>query len=123
MARAYWLSLAVEDVSPQGNRDKTSCQVCSIKSVFSPFWSILSASSQDGDEGPLRGWWADQERRWASVVVGDWRCSVMMELVGSAASSCNKHGKTFKWRAQRGRSASSLAQLEAIFIKASMCSQ
>lgn len=45
----------------------------------------------------------------------------MMELVGSAASSCNKHGKTFKWlggRAQRDRLASSLAQLEAIFIKA-----
>lgn len=37
----------------------------------------------------------------------------MMELVGSAAPSCNKHR-----RAQRGRLASSLAQLEAIFIKA-----
>lgn len=44
----------------------------------------------------------------------------MMELVGSAASLCNKRGKTFKWlgrRARRGRFASSLAQLEATFIK------
>jgi hypothetical protein len=110
--------------------------MCSIKSVFSPFWSILSASSQDVDGGTLRGWWADQERGWASVVVGDWRCSVMMELVGSAASLCNKHGKAFKWlsmRARRGRFASSSAQPEAIFIKhlafnksfrlASMCNQ
>lgn len=103
MARAYWLSLAVEDVSPQGNRDKASSQMCSIKSVFSPFWSILSASSQDVDEETLRGWWADQERGWASVVVGDWRCSVMMELVGSAASLCNKHGKAFKWLSMRAR--------------------
>jgi hypothetical protein len=120
LAQAYWLSLAVEDVSPQGNRDKASSQMCSIKSVFSPFWSILSASSQDVDGGTLRGRWADQERGWASVVVGDWRCSVMMELVGSAASLCNKHGKTFKWlsmRARRSRFASSSAQLEAIFIK------
>jgi len=45
----------------------------------------------------------------------------MMELVGSAASLCNKHGKAFKWlsmHARRGRFASSSAQLEAIFIKA-----
>ena len=60
----------------------------------------------------------------------------MMELVGSAASLCDKHGKTFKWlsmRARRGGFASSSAQLEAIFIKhlafnksfrlASMCNQ
>ena len=42
----------------------------------------------------------------------------MMELVGPAASLCNKAFKWLSMRSWRGRFASSSAQLEAISIKA-----